>query len=86
MQRKPNAPTAIKRREPLHVHPRDALAADLPPPGTEVDGWRVGARHASGAYGTVYRAQRAHSCAPGLFALKLATWPKDPRFEREAAW
>ena len=36
-----------------------------------------------GMFGTVYRVRRAEPEDPRLFALKLARYPNDPRFERE---
>jgi serine/threonine protein kinase len=53
-------------------------------PGTQVGEWRVEAWQAQGAYGAVYRAVRVgqEHAAPG--ALKLALYPWDARFAREA--
>jgi eukaryotic-like serine/threonine-protein kinase len=57
----------------------------LPPdalwPDTEIDTWRLLDRAGCGTYGAVYRAVR-----PGQppVALKLALYPGDKRFEREA--
>jgi hypothetical protein len=45
--------------------------------------WRVVAPASRGAWGSVYRVERVGFQLAGPFALKLATWPKDPRFERE---
>jgi serine/threonine protein kinase len=53
------------------------------PPGTPIGSWRVLSRCDSGSFGTVYRAEKVGSGVVGLFALKLATSPKDPRFKRE---
>jgi serine/threonine protein kinase len=60
-----------------------ALMPGSLPPGTVVGCWRVVRRCGSGNYGTVYLVERTEPGHPGLFALKIATWPKDPRFERE---
>jgi hypothetical protein len=54
------------------------------PPGTQVGAWRVLGFRGRGIYGTVYAAQRTDREQPGLAALKLAIYPDDPRFEREA--
>ena len=55
------------------------------PLGTVMGDWRVEAWAGRGVYGTVYRAV---SLLPGAearpVALKLASHPGDPRFEREA--
>jgi serine/threonine protein kinase len=57
---------------------------DMPPLGSTVGPWLILSRLDSGAFGVVYRAQRAgHPDSPPV-ALKLARRPKDPRFEREA--
>ncbi len=54
------------------------------PPGTQVGDWRVLGFRGRGIYGTVYAAERADSAQSGPAALKLAIYPDDPRFEREA--
>jgi serine/threonine protein kinase len=54
------------------------------PRGTLVGGWRVLGFRGRGIYGTVYAAERADREQPGLAALKLAIYPEDPLFEREA--
>jgi eukaryotic-like serine/threonine-protein kinase len=54
------------------------------PLGMRVGPWRVTAFRGRGAYGTLYRVARAGREAEGPFALKLAIYPRDPRFEREA--
>jgi hypothetical protein len=46
--------------------------------------WRVLGLGGQGTYGTVYRVERADSAEPGTFALKLACYPGDQRFQREA--
>jgi serine/threonine protein kinase len=53
-------------------------------PGTQVNSWRVVDRQGHGAYGIVYR---AHGITPehsGPVAIKLARYPFDRRFVREA--
>ncbi|NMO20011.1 serine/threonine protein kinase, partial [Pyxidicoccus fallax] len=62
---------------------QDLAPASLPP-GTEVGSWRVLERRGRGNYGAVYRVERIGNPGAGPFALKLATHPLDPRFEREA--
>jgi len=54
------------------------------PPGTQVGAWRVLGFRGRGIYGTVYTAEPSDREQPGLAALKLAIYPADPRFEREA--
>ncbi|HEX8699830.1 MAG TPA: protein kinase [Myxococcaceae bacterium] len=54
------------------------------PPGTQVGPWRVEAWQGQGAYGAVYRALRTDQENMGLGALKLARYPWDGRFGREA--
>jgi len=53
-------------------------------PGTQVGNWRIEARHGQGAYGTVYRAVSVNPESPGPVALKLALYPWNARFVREA--
>ncbi len=60
---------------------QDLAPASLPP-GTEVGSWRVLERRGRGNYGAVYRVESVDGSGP--FALKLATHPVDPRFDREA--
>jgi hypothetical protein len=55
------------------------------PHGTQIGAWRVYGIQGRGTYGTVYRAVREDGGQSGLAALKLAVYPGDPRFEREAA-
>ncbi|HEX8698281.1 MAG TPA: serine/threonine-protein kinase [Myxococcaceae bacterium] len=54
------------------------------PLGTRVGAWRVLGFRGRGIYGTVYAAEPSDREQPGLAALKLAIYPADPRFEREA--
>src|SRR5687767_8357362 len=54
------------------------------PPGTQVGAWRLLGFRGRGIHGTVYVAERADGEQSGLVALKLAIYPADPRFEREA--
>lgn len=53
-------------------------------PGMQVGPWRVLLATGLGAYGFIYRVERAGQEHLGPFALKMARYPKDPRFEREA--
>ncbi|HVG60977.1 MAG TPA: serine/threonine-protein kinase [Hyalangium sp.] len=59
----------------------DPLALPL---GTRVGGWRVSGFRGRGAYGTLYRAEREGREERGSAALKLAVYPGDERFKREA--
>jgi serine/threonine protein kinase len=64
--------------------PAPELNPSFLPPGTHVGTWRVLGFRGRGTYGAVYQAvslKREHA-AP--VALKLAVYPADPRFEREA--
>jgi serine/threonine protein kinase len=54
------------------------------PRGTQVGAWRVLGFRGRGMYGTVYAAERADGERTGPAAIKLAIYPADPRFEREA--
>jgi hypothetical protein len=54
------------------------------PVGQQVGRWRVKGWGGRGAYGTLYRVERAGRAQEGEFALKLATHPGDERFGREA--
>ncbi|ADO73133.1 serine/threonine protein kinase [Stigmatella aurantiaca] len=53
------------------------------PAGSLVGSWRVLRLHGSGSYGAVYQVERSGPGVSGPFALKLARYPRDPRFERE---
>ncbi|MFP2927550.1 serine/threonine-protein kinase [Pyxidicoccus sp. 3LG] len=61
---------------------QDLSPATLPP-GTEIGSWRVLELRGRGNYGAVYRVEPLEGPGTGPFALKLATHPMDPRFERE---
>jgi hypothetical protein len=52
-------------------------------PGSLVGSWRVVGYAGRGTYGAVYRARRAGVSDAPLVALKVAVFPKDPRFLRE---
>ena len=54
------------------------------PPGTQVGAWRLRGFRGRGMYGTVYAAERVDRERTGPAALKLAIYPADARFEREA--
>ena len=53
------------------------------PVGMEVGEWRVVSWAGRGTYGTVYRVERKGRETEGPYALKLALYPGDARFERE---
>lgn len=53
-------------------------------PGTEIGPWRVVRGGGEGVYGVVYRVERVGDSDRRPFAMKLARYPRDPRFEREA--
>ena len=53
-------------------------------PGTHLGPWITVQHHSQGSFGTVYRAVRAGHELAGFAALKLAVYPWDPRFSREA--
>jgi hypothetical protein len=59
------------------------LGTELVPPGSQIGAWRVVSCAGQGMFGTVYRVQRADPEDSRLFALKLAHYPNDPRFQRE---
>ncbi|SEM74633.1 Protein kinase domain-containing protein [Stigmatella aurantiaca] len=54
------------------------------PPGTFVGPWQVARWHARGGNGTVYQAWKTGPEGTGPVALKLALYPEDRRFSREA--
>jgi predicted Ser/Thr protein kinase len=54
------------------------------PLGVQIDSWRVSGFRGRGAYGTLYRAEHAGLEEVGSVALKLAVYPGDERFKREA--
>jgi len=54
------------------------------PVGTRVGPWRVVGFGGLGSYGTLYRVELVGHEEAGPSALKLAVYPGDPRFEREA--
>jgi len=54
------------------------------PLGMRMGPWRVTGYRGRGSYGTLYQAERVGHEAQGPFALKLAVYPRDPRFEHEA--
>jgi eukaryotic-like serine/threonine-protein kinase len=62
---------------------RDADVRSLPH-GTRVGPWRLKGGRGLGVYGAVYRAVREGHEAAGEVALKLAIYPRDARFQREA--
>jgi hypothetical protein len=55
------------------------------PPGTQIGPWRVKAYEGGGAYGLVFRAVRVGEEQAGDVALKVACYPREPRFQREVA-
>jgi serine/threonine protein kinase len=68
----------MNREEAPAPHPA------LLPPGSLAGPWRVVAWAGRGVYGAVYRAVHAEQEHAGPVALKLALFPSDPRFAREA--
>ncbi|SEU36197.1 Serine/threonine protein kinase [Stigmatella erecta] len=54
------------------------------PPGSSVGPWQVARWHARGGNGTVYQAVKQGQEGAGPVALKLALYPEDRRFGREA--
>jgi eukaryotic-like serine/threonine-protein kinase len=66
------------------MNPSQKLEASWLPPGTRLGPWKVKAFHGAGAFGRVFRAVRAGREHGGWVALKVASLPADPRFEREA--
>ncbi len=63
-----------------HLTSRDPHAFVL---GSWVGPWRIIERHDSGSFGAVYRVERAGHPEAGPFALKIALYSEDPRFQRE---
>jgi eukaryotic-like serine/threonine-protein kinase len=57
---------------------------DAPAVGSTVGPWLILERLASGSFGVVFLARRAGHPKSPLVALKMARWPNDPRFMREA--
>ena len=66
-----------------HVERGQARGPALLSPGMEVGPWRVLRGSGLGVYGFVYRVERVGQEAAGIFAMKVARYPRDPRFERE---
>jgi eukaryotic-like serine/threonine-protein kinase len=62
----------------------DELSPEALPDGTRLGPWRVEGRAGYGTYGAVYRMRRTRRLLAQPVALKLARYPNDPRFEREA--
>jgi eukaryotic-like serine/threonine-protein kinase len=62
----------------------DELSPEALPDGSQLGPWRVEGRAGYGTYGAVYRVRRTRRILPQLVALKLARYPNDLRFEREA--
>ena len=54
------------------------------PPGTQLGRWRVVEQRGRGTYGVVYRAVAAGQEPASAVALKVALYPSDARFAREA--
>jgi hypothetical protein len=63
--------------------PQLELNPDSLPTGTEVGTWRIVGWRGRGAYGTVYRVVSIGGGAEEPFALKMAYYAMDRRFERE---
>ena len=61
----------------------DSLNPESRPPGTSIGQWRLLEQCGRGTYGVVYRAERVEE-PRGVVALKLALYPGDVRFVREA--
>jgi hypothetical protein len=61
----------------------DSLNPANRPPGTAIGGWRLLEQCGRGTYGVVYRAHSAEA-PQRVVALKLALYPSDVRFVREA--
>jgi eukaryotic-like serine/threonine-protein kinase len=62
----------------------DTLSPEALPEGSRLGPWQVEGRAGYGTYGAVYRVRRTRRILPQLVALKLARYPNDLRFEREA--
>ena len=62
----------------------NALLPEALPPGTPLGSWRVQGRAGYGTYGAVYRAHKKGWRKGPVVALKLARFPEDLRFDREA--
>ncbi|ADO71752.1 serine/threonine-protein kinase [Stigmatella aurantiaca] len=60
------------------------LSPETLPTGTVLGSWQLDGRAGYGAYGVVYRAHKVGQTEAQPVALKLARYPNDPRFEREA--
>ena len=60
------------------------VSPDAVIPGVEVGPWRVRGLRGQGSYGAVYQVEPVGSGTDTRFALKLALYAGDPRFEREA--
>jgi serine/threonine protein kinase len=67
--------------EALRLDAEDSRALPL---GTRIGPWRVVGFGDRGVFGIVYRAVRVGREKDGPVALKVAVYPRDPRFEREA--
>jgi hypothetical protein len=67
--------------EALRLDAEDPRALPL---GTRIGPWRVVGFGDRGVFGIVYWAVRVGHEADGPVALKVAVYPRDPRFEREA--
>jgi serine/threonine protein kinase len=61
----------------------DVQAPDALRPGAIVGPWQVEGYAGRGSYGVVYRARRAGQPDSKPVALKIAVFPRDPRFHRE---
>jgi len=59
-------------------------AVHAPDTGSQIGPWRILERMGSGTFGIVYRVCLAEEPGAGEYALKLARWAGDFRFEREA--
>ncbi|MDC0712196.1 serine/threonine-protein kinase [Stigmatella sp. ncwal1] len=62
----------------------DELIPEALPDGTVLGPWKVDGRAGYGTYGAVYRAHRTGRLFPPPVALKVARYPDDSRFDREA--